>query len=86
MTASAQNIVAAQGVIRLSPAPAQYYSFGYGISSVSNQFEDLDDTAFSQGVFFSAGYDSFLGPLEIFLSTPVDRIRVSLFLKAGFKF
>lgn len=80
------NILALQGLLRITPSHFQHYWLGYGVSSLSEDFMDLDNQAFAQGIFIGAGYNSFLGPLELWLSSPVDELKVSLFLKAGFRF
>jgi NTE family protein len=86
MRRNSRNIFAFQTKLRWDIASVHHLTGGFSNSALSMQFEDLFEKKFDQGMFVGYGYESIIGPLELYLSTPMKALEPWLFFRAGFKF
>lgn len=86
MRNNARNIFGFQSKIRWDIAQIHHIHLGYSNSALSLQFEDLFNQKFQQGLFAGYAYESIAGPLELYISSPLDTIDPWLFFRAGFRF
>ncbi len=86
MRRNSQNTFAFQTKLRWDLAAVHHITTGYSNSALSMQFEDLFEKKFEQGIFIGYGYESIVGPLELYVSTPMKSFEPWLFLSAGYRF
>jgi NTE family protein len=86
MRRNSRNIFAFQSTLRWDLGAAHHITGGFSNSTLSMQFEDLFNKKFDQGLLLGYGYESIIGPLEIYLSSSTEAFEPWLFFRAGFKF
>jgi len=81
-----ENILAFQAQVRWNYIPFHHITAGYSNSVISEEFDRLLSTPFTQGVYLGYSYSSFVGPIELMISSPADRADLFLYFRIGYKF